>query len=100
MLGIMSRYVINPNAADVVWLMGAASTIAYVVTGSRAFIVRGHSVQIKLATRGGTADEVRSFINALEDARLNALGIEPDPPDPEEFEDVEDASGDDSSDAR
>jgi hypothetical protein len=87
LLGIVARYAINPNIADVLWLIGVASTIAYVVTGGRGIIVNGHSVQIKFATRGGTADRVRSFVSALELARLSALGIDPDSDDLEEPED-------------
>ena len=94
LLGIVARYAIDPNIADALWLIGVASTIAYVVTGGRGIVVHGHSVQIKFATRGGTADRVRCFVGALELARLTALGIDPDS---ENLKDVEDEEGSDSN---
>jgi hypothetical protein len=78
LLGAMARIVLPDNLADVLWLIGIISTIAYVVSGRRVVVVKSPTTQLKIRTSKVKADEVRNFIFTLEDARNSLTGIEGD----------------------
>lgn len=62
------------------WIAGVVVVAAFVVTGRRALTVYGYGRRnhIKLATGGLTSQEMSAFIDTLEDARAELLGLEPE----------------------
>ena len=78
LIGAMARIVLPDALADVFWLIGIISTIAYVVSGRRVIVVKSPTTQLKIRTSKVNADEVRKFIFILEDARNSLMGIEGD----------------------
>ena len=78
LLGAMARIILPDNVADVLWLIGIVSTIAYVVSGRRVVVVKSPTAQLKIRTTKVKSDEVRNFVFKLEDARNSLMGIDGD----------------------
>ena len=67
--GLFTGNVIPAGLATTLWLAGLFLVIVYVITGRRGLVIKSPLEEIKFPIRGMSADDVRAFVFALEEAR-------------------------------
>ena len=72
--GLFLGSAVPGGLATALWLGGLLLVIAYVLTGRRGLVIKGGLVEIKFPIRGMSADDVRGFVFALEEARAELMG--------------------------